>query len=104
MMTEEQVGQALFKLALNEVQRSNFIYTKSVSLLPLPPALERSSVVANGWGYFCALSVVSGYNTALKVFGDDGAREWLTEMAAYLSQFAQNEGHKIKIKMTVADR
>ena len=103
MMSEEQIGQALFQLALNEVQRSNFIYVQSISQLPLPPGIKQSNAVANGWGYFCALAVVSGYNTALKVYDKDGAREWLTEMATYLSQFAENEGHKIKIKLTVAD-
>ena len=104
MMNSEQIGQALFQLAINEVQRSSVIYAQSVSQLPLPPGIKQPNATANGWGYFCALSVVSGYNTAHKVFGKDGAREWLTEMAAYLGQFAANEGHKIKINLTVADR
>lgn len=103
MLNDEQIGQALLQLALNEVQRSNFIYAQSVSMLHLPPKLEQASAIANGWAYFCALSVVSGYNTSIKVFGEEGAREWLTTMAQYLSQFAANEGHKIKVSLTVAE-
>jgi hypothetical protein len=103
MMNEEQIGQALFQLALNEVQRSNYIYAQSVSQLPLPLEIKQANAVANGWGYFCALSIVSGYNTSMKVFGKDGARKWLTEMAQYLSQFAHNEGHRIKVNLTVAE-
>jgi hypothetical protein len=103
MLSKEQAGDALFQLALNEVARSNFIFAQSVGMLPLPPDLERASAIANGWAYFCALATVSGYKTSLSVFGPDEAREWLSMMSQYLSQFAQNEGHRIKVNLTVAE-
>jgi hypothetical protein len=103
MLNKEQAGDAIYQLALNEVARSTFIFAQSVGMLPLPPDLERVSAIANGWSYFCALSVVSGYKTSESVFGPEEAREWLSMMAQYLSQFAANEGYRIKVNLTVAE-
>ncbi len=100
---EGEIADALFQIAMAEVARSNLLFAQTVAMLPLPPTFNRASACANGWGYFCALSMVSGYNTSLKIFGPDGAREWLAETAQYLSQFAQNEGHNITINLTVKE-
>ena len=100
-LTEDQVGEVLWSLASNEVLRSNFLYCQAVAQLPLPPSIKNETAVANGWAYFCALSVMSGFNTSRKVLGKDVGREWLTEMAGFLGQLAANEGHRIKINITV---
>jgi len=102
-LSEEQVGEVLWKLAASEVLRSNYTFCQAVAQLPLPSSIKQETAVANGWAYFCALSVMSGFNTSRKVFDKSMGREWLTEMAGFLSQLAANEGHRIKINITVKE-